>query len=360
MSVKGLASKSMEKNLFDAFLLATNSSLDIVFELLKNLPESNNQIFIYCSRFTDSQKKELDKLGCKYSSDIQFVAFNLSNFEVVITLGALPHTSHLRIAYLCSAFKQMGGTVIDLQHGLFQWGINFTDSSLEQSYESVYGKGISMPIKTIADIQLYWFGEGGLGYPGTNKVSEYPNLRGDYVLISSNTNWHIYSNEEKIKFAKLVTDFIRLMPHLNFVWKPHPAEFNRKISPILNYFDLSKYHNLEIVSHGDRGNSLMELVAGCLYGISTVGTAIMDYQSHAKPCFIFHAQACESLLAEFDEVSTFNKVTDLNYEPKVPVYRDMKPFDFEKFWEVVASNRKKLSNVEELKIMLNVISRLEK
>ncbi|HCG6131699.1 TPA: hypothetical protein NJ068_002548 [Vibrio parahaemolyticus] len=286
-------------------VLPGNTPVDLIIPISKKM--TKYEFLVYSPHLYESQKKRLKKSGIKYTTEFNLMLLNLPSINLMLTFGLLPHIVHRPVIELASVYKKLGGNVIDFQHGLFQWGINFSDNFDEQGYSS--GKGLSLPIKTLADMQITWFGEQKVGFPRGTPV---PTTNEGYTLIATNTNWHVYSKEEQIKLAKLIYEYIKENGDTYFLWKPHPAEFNPNLSTILSVFDFSKLDNLEIISHGVEGQSLELLIAGCNNVISTVGTSLLDIQVYEKPCLVYKTKATAELVAQFDSVKTFSSSHELS------------------------------------------------
>lgn len=353
-TLKGIPStpRNIIEEKYIAFIFGSNTAVEMLLSIAKT---ANQRIFAYGPRFTDDQKNEMRRLGIKHSSSITFVKLNLASFKVIVTMGFLPHAAHKPVIEICALYKKLGGKILDFQHGLFQWGVNFTDTSNEQGYEQENGIGISLPIETFADEKICWFGEGGVGYPKARPQKNLDVKSKKYICIISNTNWHIYSNEEKIKFAYLLGRYIKKNDSDEFIWKPHPAEFNRKLSPVFEILTDYKFANLTVVPHGEQSKSASELIGQCKWGIATIGTSILDFYIHQKPCLMYASAASTELIKTLHKYESFSSLKAMRPPSCVPAIKDFKEFDSDKFWSTVKLACNYITYSDSLEYMLDAI-----
>ncbi|TKF30068.1 hypothetical protein [Enterovibrio norvegicus] len=317
------------------FILAGSTPLDLIIPLVKGCKKF--EYFVYCPKLTESQKRNLSINNIKFSTEYEFVMLNLPAFNVLITFGLLPHLAHKQVIKLCSLFKKIGGEVIDFQHGLFQWGINFCDNSIEQGFTPE--AGISLPIRTLASEQLTWFGENGLGIPKIRYNTENSN----FTLIVTNTNWHVYKIEEKIRLARIIYYYVKENPNIEFVWKPHPAEFNVNLTVIFSHFCFDDLPNLKITTHGEKGQSLEELISTCNNIIATVGSSLIDAQIYNKPTTVYRCSSMSHLISQFKCIESFDSLDELREGFGEIFYDEIKFFDVSVFTKIVKRRTKEIS-----------------
>ncbi|MFC4625608.1 hypothetical protein ACFO1V_10335 [Daeguia caeni] len=294
--------------------------------------------FVYVPSIDDRSRSTFRRLGVRFSTELSFAILNAPQMAAALTFGCLPHPAHESVLILTALMQELGIPVLDVQHGLFQWGINFTDDSLEQGFSNA--TGISMPVTTVADKQLRWHGENEIGYP-RYKPNRPPakNEMMSSILVATNSNWHIYAEEERQNLLCLLRQLFTARTHVNFIWKPHPAELSG-FSMLRQLVDEIKaapetYSNVEIVGEADNNlYSLTELVASCRAGIATVGTSILDFEMLGKPCAIFDCSAVAALNASLihgdmfhDLPQLLNWLDNLDENTKPPVTGYLHPFD---------------------------------
>jgi hypothetical protein len=111
----------------------------------------------------------------------------------------------------------------------------------------------------------------------------------------------------------LILQTIRSNPKQRFVWKPHPAELNPKLTNLGMALEDHQLPNLEVITHiGAPDDMLSELVRSCSFGIATVGTALLDFEMFRKPCVTFRSTAVEHLLHALKSAAVFSDKADLD------------------------------------------------
>lgn len=312
-------------NAAEIFLANAESLRD--FDFLVYIPSINTKL-----------RKSLERAGVRFTTEIAFFILNSAHFDAGMTFGCLPHVAHRNVLLLTAMMREIGVPVIDIQHGLYQWGINFTDDSREVGFSGT--SGISLPISTMADLQITWTGENAVGYPRYKKIFHPAPKPHGPILIATNTNWHIYTNEDRYRLLRMFSELFASLPRTRFVWKPHPAEFNPANSILREMIKEIQekpqtFPNVTIVGGGATEQAtLTELIGDCRAGIATIGTAVIDFEMLHKPCAIFDCPAVSELngdLVYADTFRTFNQliawINNLDEETKAPVTGQLKLFD---------------------------------
>ncbi|TWF57149.1 hypothetical protein [Neorhizobium alkalisoli] len=293
---------------------------------------------IYLPNIDGKARAAFDRLEARFTTDISFFILNAAQLDVVLTFGCLPHVAHGNLLLLTALMREIGVTVLDIQHGLYQWGINFTDDSREQGYSGT--SGISMPISTLADQQITWAGVNGIGYPRYKREHLAQPQSHAPILVATNTNWHIYGEEDRYRFRHILRQLFCSLPRTRFIWKPHPAEWSPTNPVLLELINAIRaepkdFPNVTLVGGGQGDQStLTELIGRCRAGIATVGTAVIDFEMLRKPCAIFECGAVSSLNAHFVRKDQFGNLKQLliwlkalEEDTPPPVTGQLVPFD---------------------------------
>jgi hypothetical protein len=342
--MKGLAiTAEREKPILGVLLPGTNA-LEIFAATAETVTDFD--FFVYIPRVDFKAQHTLNRLGVRYTSELNFFILHAPTLDAALTFGCLPHPAHNNVLLLTGLLKELAIPVLDIQHGLYQWGINFTDTSLEQGFAGE--AGISLPMKTQADYQVTWAGENAVGYPRCKASATTLAATDGPILIATNTNWHIYSEEDRQTFIRTLHLIFTRLESVQFVWKPHPAEMSPNNIALNEFMESirqspTKYRNVEIFTQNKlEPVTLTDLIRGCRAGIATVGTSVIDFEMLGKPCAIFDSPTVralndslsyadrfhnfESLLAWFDRL-------DENTLP--PVTGQLKPFSESAFSDIV-------------------------
>lgn len=209
-------------------------------------------------------------------------------------------------------------SIYEVPHGLFQSGYNLKDNSTIIDITSYYnGIGINLP--SITKKRACWYGDNGIGYPDTiNKNILKNNVLPNFILISTNTNWFLFSMEDKRNFFKLVFEFANSHPEKMFIWSPHPAEMNtdtytsaisNSLPPNIHIYGANK----DIYFNGIENTN--DLIPYCTSGITTLSTCILNYEIHNKRVNLFNCEGVASLIATLKTVSTFTELDEIQLNP---------------------------------------------
>jgi len=301
--------------------------------------------FVYIPRVDFKAQHTLKRLGVRYTCELSFFILHTPTLDAALTFGCLPHPAHNNVLLLTALLKELAIPVLDIQHGLYQWGINFTDTSLEQGFTGE--AGISLPMKTQADYQVTWTGENAIGYPRYKGAPPAPNVPNGPILVATNTNWHIYSEEDRQTFIRTLHLLFTRLDTVRFIWKPHPAEMSPNNVAVNDFMDLirrsRRYRNVEVFTQNHlEPVTLTDLIRGCRAGIATVGTAVIDFEMLGKPCAIFDSPAVRALNARLSHADTFHSFESLlawfdrlDEATRPPVTGQLKPFDERAFSAIV-------------------------
>jgi hypothetical protein len=237
--------------------------------------------------------------------------------------------------------KQTGASVLVIQHGLFQPGLNYFASSMPVGFLS--GSDATHAISHFDEI-LQWDGEDGIGCIGLKEDVEMkmPAKKSQLlnVLVSTNFNWSVLSDEDAFHFFRMMTRLKEKLPFLNFFHKGHPAEDLELLSKKLG---LAKFRNLFSVI--DPRSSFESALIGMDIAVTTPSTTVVDCINAAVPVFMFDAPQFRGRYSTLESIkfSTFPELLARFIEfieNEVYVQPRLSPFDQPKFVEIVRTRIK--------------------
>lgn len=222
----------------------------------------------------------------------------------------------------------------EVPHGLFQTGYNLTDNASFIDIASYYdGIGINLP--PVTKNRAKWYGDEGIGYPATiKKAMLKKRILPDFTLISSNTNWYLYSMADKRNFYNYVFSFAEKNADKMFIWSPHPAELNGDTytAALRHYLPENIYlygMDNDIYFHGI--NCTDDLIPYCECAISTVSTCLLDYEIYHKGVNVFSCAGTERITQNLTEAEFFDNEQQLTLEPKKLITGYLKEYSPELF-----------------------------
>lgn len=211
--------------------------------------------------------------------------------------------------------KEERKVLVEIPHGLFQWGYNFFDDSKVINYAS--NRVGAVTTKSFCEKQVPFLN--GVGFPRDYGRADSLILP-DYTVITTNTNWYLYSaEEERLLFSKLF-QYAESNPNQLFIWSPHPSELgadsfckyiiNHRPKNILLYgFDKDIYF--------EGIDSTEKLISRAKFGISTTSTCLVDYvlckipMVHLKPSSFDYSDIASISIKEFIKMD----MTEASFEP---------------------------------------------
>ncbi|ALV91562.1 MULTISPECIES: hypothetical protein [Pantoea] len=308
-----------ETSKYDGYIYANGYDV-IARNYIKNNSSSKVKFFLTESSVADFLPI-IDKVVVFYGSVTQF---SMSNFK--------------RIILACLKTKK---PMYEVPHGLFQSGQNLIDNSNLIDTNSYYD-GIGENLPSLTNIKLSWSGDDGFGYPRTALMEKYhERVLPKFTLITSNTNWFLYSQSDKRRFYKEIFDYAEKNSDEIFIWCPHPAELMPDTFSFAamdfkpNNFLLYGLHN-DIYFHGIEGTD--DLIPYCEYGISTVTTCLLDYEMHSKRVNVFNCSGVENLISEFESASSFYNAEEIKNDAKEIKTGLLKSYDSNKFDSLLSQN----------------------
>lgn len=295
--------------------------------------------YIYSEGF-DFYDLSLDYKRAEFLSSLKNVAAILKRITRIVTyIGQV--NSNIRKEYrnLLSAALKLEIPIIELPHGLIQSGYNLDDDSRFIDLSSYY-EGIGKSLPSIASMRLTWYGENSVGYPRHNAFKNFKDkIVPRYTVITTNTNWFLYSVEDKRHFFNVVFKFAERNPSRIFIWSPHPAESNEQtysnhVIPLRPANVLTYGLTKDIFFDGIEGSN--DLIAYCEDGISTLSTCILEYEIHKKNVQVFSTVGVENILSAFTSCKTFESIDELSESSEPVITGMLEDYNNERFDELVA------------------------
>lgn len=260
--------------------------------------------------------------------EIETILLNMHRFGVVLTSFAIPCRVQMEQAgLLLEAAHKAGLKVVEVQHGLFQWGHLFEDKKPVLSDPARCGgeRGLGKSIN-ISDAYLPWFGEGGIGYP-LSGIGDVPvETRKETVLIATNLHWTIYGTHERRAFFAAVGFAARKHPQKAFIWKAHTGDHEL----VKQWLRKKKYRNISLIPAED-GRSFEDIASGCSQAISMPSTVLLSLEALRKPTAVYRCEGNAELVGKLANSHAF---TDgraleafLSESPAVAASGLLEPFD---------------------------------
>ncbi|MFT4271268.1 MAG: hypothetical protein QM578_09670 [Pantoea sp.] len=254
--------------------------------------------------------------------------------KVIVFFGSVTQFAMSNVKRIVSACLKAQKPLYEIPHGLFQSGQNLEDSSSLIDTNSYYD-GIGENLPSLTNVKLTWSGEDGFGYPRTAIKDKYKErILPKFTLITSNTNWFLYSLADKRRFYKEVFEYAEQNHDELFIWCPHPAELMPDTFSLAamdfkpNNFLLYGLHN-DIYFHELEGTD--DLIPYCEYAISTVTTCLLDYEVHGKRVNVFTCEGVSDLIDKFIEKTPFRHAEEISKNPSMIKTGMLKEFDAVKF-----------------------------
>ena len=276
--------------------------------------------------------------NAKITSDFKSVIMLTTIFTAAITtVGHISPVLNVKIISILKACIAGNIPIIEVPHGLYQWGFNLVDDSKFINTAS-HTLGGGYPIPSFADHQVSWFDNSGIGYPRnrpekikyTNSVSV-----PKYTVITTNTNWYLYNFDDQRVLAQSIFELAKSNPEKMFIWCHHSAELNGG-NLINNMYgakppNIFRYgHDKDIYFHSI--DTTEEVIEHAEAGITTVSTCLVDYEIHGIPTAIFANTGLATILESMTSGSFFRgpkELSDLVF--KKPVTGNLEAFSVANF-----------------------------
>lgn len=290
------------------------------FALFYNIFLQNPDIEFYVhSNFINEDEYRKSKLydleNVFFVTNINYFKYKFEIFGAFITTDAQATAAHLYSLRLIALFNELRIPVFEMQHGLFQLGLHYSDVFTKENFhaDSLATKSFADYIFTYYPIDNY-NNTTVIGYPPFTK--EEKAYGGNYVLILSNLHWETYKEEEKYNFYKTVLQFVQEHPEKLFVWKFHLGEIikdNKKIIEDLFTIYPAAKQNIIFYHENDmlKRLPLSALIQKSDFVISTVSTVLLDCEIYKKRTYIYKCPANECLINKMKKPPVFNNYAEL-------------------------------------------------
>jgi len=260
-----------------------------------------------------SKTLEYDSNNTQFCFEANSLRVILSSFDLVITtVGHFSPVMNKDLKVLIDLSMRYKIPIIDVPHGLFQFGHNFWDDS-EIIHLASCDYGAGGWVDSFCSSQINWFKDSpnGPGYPRfSSKISRKQTCVPDFTLLTTNSNWYLYDKAWQRSLLAFITTYA--FENLNelIIWSPHPAEVQN--SPVLSYYiDNLLPPNLFVYGKQNQLNfygleCTEDLIACCQKGITTVSTCIVDYELYKKDIVVLSSHSTQNLVASLKNVSSIN------------------------------------------------------
>nr|WP_314571210.1 hypothetical protein [uncultured Pseudomonas sp.] len=234
--------------------------------------------------------------------------------RLVTYIGQVNPNIKKEYIHLLAAALKLELPIIEVPHGLIQSGYNLDDDSRIVDLSSYY-EGIGPSLPSIASMRLSWYGKNSIGYPRSAiQDFRYDRSLPEYTVITTNTNWFLYTAEDKRNFFSMVFEYAQSNTDRLFIWSPHPAETNEQtyssnVLP-LRPANLLLY-GLKNDVYFDGVETSNDLIAHCKNGISTVTTCLLEYEIHKKDVLIFQTYGVAKILEKLEIKTVFTAEMDI-------------------------------------------------
>ena len=276
--------------------------------------------------------------NAKITSDFKSVIMLTTIFSAVITtVGHISPVLNAKIISILKACVVAEIPIIEVPHGLYQWGFNFADDSKFVNTAS-HSLGGGYPVPSFADFQMSWFDNSGVGYP-RNRAEKIKRTETvvvpKYTVITTNTNWYMYNFDDQRVLAQSIFEYARAHPDQLFIWCHHSAELNG-MNLINNMYgakptNIFRYgHDKEIYFHGL--DTTEEVIEHAQAGISTISTCLVDYEIHRVPTAIFANEGLATIQQTISPASFFDSPETLKLlEFKIPATGKLERYNVSQF-----------------------------
>lgn len=324
--------------------------------ILGALNKSKHLNYIYFSQFDERDDYWLpDNVRIIKNSDSALMI--MSKFSGIVTsVGHFSPVLSNEFKAMLFAAAAMRTPIIEVPHGLFEWGFNFVDDSQIVDFASFrFGCGGRVP--TFADLQISWFGESGVGYPLFSYLDsiekETPNVP-DYIVVTTNTNWFMYNEaDQRLLYLELFR-YCELHSDKLFIWCPHPAELSDEgmAHYLLNMRPRNLLHyglDNDIYFYGI--DSTEQVIKYAQRGISTVSTCLLAFEAYGVPVSIFSVEGMSVIEKSLTNANFFDGIDERLVDEKFKLLTTgyLKPFDHKNFFSLLEKGLLLSKNSQPLK-----------
>ncbi|NIE73917.1 hypothetical protein F3J45_05590 [Pantoea sp. Ap-967] len=335
-SVSGSIADSQPDYLTTVLYIATNASQ---IEMACLMSEgSRYKSIIYSEGFDFFECSQKFKKASFCSSIKNIAAIFKKITRIVTYIGQVNPNIKKEYRALLSSALSLSIPIIELPHGLLQSGYNLDDDSKIIDLSSYYD-GIGESLPSIASLRLKWYGDSSVGYPRHLNAKPAERSLPAYTVITTNTNWFLYSVEDKRNFFNIVWRFAESNPEKLFIWSPHPAETNQHTYS----YSVAALRPANVLMYGlkqdiyfDGIENTNDLIAYCEEGISTVSTCLLEYEIHEKNVKIFSTEGVKKLIDHFDSALVFTTDAEISVPGERLTTGMLEEYNAEKFDDYLA------------------------
>lgn len=268
--------------------------------------------------------------GVQIFTDERSALTSFTGIDAVITTFAVAHAAHSRFIRFIALAYELGLPVFELQHGLYQLGINYSERS------ALVGSGLpgaltALDAPNLTQRKLVW-GEAhnpedvSVGYPPyvrdifDSPAWHRPNQ--DNVLIASNMHWNILSEEDVSQIWDYMVHLFKHLPDINFVLMPHPGEMkSAALRRGLERCRVNGIRNVEVKRPKDR-DAFIEMISQARMALSMVSTVLLDFEMYELPCILLPSAPQAPLVAGLQHARCPENKADLVDLVKETFYGD--------------------------------------
>lgn len=283
--------------------------LEMFASLFQELPDIGWVVFIEAPQNTLTELSKTLPENVQVIGSIVDLMLRIDTFSICLTTLAVAHRAHMRGIQIFFACSQLGISVLELQHGLFQLGINYYDFSATPG-DGFRNSSLGQAGLNFRDGLLSWGGDDGIGFPQYHQLAEAED--GNYVLILSNLHWSIFSQSEQHLFYDGIQTLVRNNPDQNFIWKPHQAEIQPRLEHLHSHLVKGSIPNLEVLTPNKMGKrTTSELIRCCTCAISSPSSVLLELEMHAKACIVYAPASTQGLMSIVKKADTYVLIDDL-------------------------------------------------
>lgn len=336
------------------------------FHLVYNIAQANPDYHFYFvsnfvkkEDFISSPLYELD--NCFYVEDLSNLLCKLPMFGLYMTTDCQMTAAHRFSLNLARLFAKIGVKVVELEHGLFQLGLDYFDVPCKHNFYND-----SLPTNIVADVFLSYAPEPeiknavAIGYPPyQNQNQNY--YTGNYTLVLSNLHWETYSQVEKYNFYQSVVNLAIDNPQQVFIWRRHHGEMVngacvRMLKNIVNTL-CPQHQNLVLEDAMIDGVSTEDLIAKADNVISTPSTTLLDCEMAQKHTYVYACDTNQCLIDKMKIKTVFHKDRELKniFSQKAQIQTGKLYVYNNKLFRDVVENNYRLPHPEKLTYLEDIV-----
>lgn len=277
--------------------------LDMYANIFRALPEIDWTVLI--DETTDGVLRLAEKTprNVQIVGNLPEILLRLDSFALCLTTLATPHRAHVRGLQVYTACARLRIPVLELQHGLFQLGINYVDVSSTPG-SGFRNSAMGTAAKNFRDDLITWSGPRGIGLPQFYNLP--PAEDHGYVLVLSNLHWSLFTDVERHLFFHGVAKLVRRHPKTRFVWKPHQAEIQPKLEKFHSILLNDEFSNLDVMTKDAmEGRTTTDLIKDCRCAIVSPSSVLLELEMYGKPCVVYNPVSMENLTSMMRRFSSF-------------------------------------------------------